>query len=220
MTYVLSDLHGEINRWHAMLELIQFSDTDTLYVLGDCIDRKPHGIEIIQEIMEQPNIHLILGNHEYMMLGSFWSPDYHDNRHLWKYNGGGCTYRTMQYKLTSQERVRILRFIKGLPDHLEVTVNGRDFYLVHGYVGETTHDRIWGRPEPPSREPPIPGKTIICGHTVTYYLNLYVEGYDETASFEIFYAPGLIGIDCGCGNSTDQRRLACLRLEDLAEFYI
>lgn len=179
-----------------------------------------HGIQIIQEIMERPNIHLILGNHEMMCLESFWSPDYRDNRYLWKYNGGGSTFRTMQYKLTSQERVRILRYIKGLPDHLEVTVNGRDFYLVHGYVSETTYDRIWGRPEPPPREPPIPGKTVIAGHTCTYYLNLYVEDYAEDGPFEIFYAPGFIGIDCGCGNTTDQRRLACLRLEDLTEFYI
>lgn len=38
--------------------------------------------------------------------------------------------------------------------------------------------------------------------------------------FEIFHAPGLIGIDCGCGNETDLRRLACLRLEDMREFYV
>ena len=36
----------------------------------------------------------------------------------------------------------------------------------------------------------------------------------------IIHAPGLIAIDCGCGNATDLRRLACLRLDDLKEFYI
>ena len=46
MTYCLSDIHGEILKWQDMLKLIQFSDEDTMYVLGDVIDRNPHGIEI------------------------------------------------------------------------------------------------------------------------------------------------------------------------------
>lgn len=219
MIYCVGDIHGEISRWNAMLELIQFSDNDTMYVLGDVIDRNPHGIEILQDIMQRPNVHMIVGNHEDMMLQSFWSANDYDARRLWKYNGGGGTYRTMVYKIPTEERLRILRFVQELPDHLEIEVNGQHFYLVHGNVGDNRHDRIWGRPEPPPTEPPIPGKTVIVGHTCTYYLNVLVEGYDEEAPFEIFYAPGLIDIDCGCGNDTDARRLACLRLDDMKEFY-
>lgn len=37
--YVMSDIHGEADRFHAMLEKIHFSDDDTLYILGDVIDR-------------------------------------------------------------------------------------------------------------------------------------------------------------------------------------
>lgn len=51
MTYVISDIHGEILRWKDMLKLISFSDQDTMYVLGDVIDRDPFGIEILQDIM-------------------------------------------------------------------------------------------------------------------------------------------------------------------------
>lgn len=220
MTYVMSDLHGELDRYNAMLELIQFSAADTLYVLGDVIDRNAHGIEILRDIMRRTNVHLILGNHEQMMLDSFWSPNEYDARRLWKQNGGGNTYRTMVYRTSTEERLRILRFIQELPDHIELEVNGRLFYLVHGNVRETRHERIWDRPEPPPTEPPLPGKTVVVGHTCTYYLNILVAGYDENGPFEIFHAPGLIAIDCGCGNSTDLRRLACLRLDDLKEFYI
>lgn len=39
MVYCLSDIHGEFERFRRMLELIQFSGDDTLYVLGD-VDRK------------------------------------------------------------------------------------------------------------------------------------------------------------------------------------
>ena len=36
----------------------------------------------------------------------------------------------------------------------------------------------------------------------------------------LYFGNGLIDIDCGCGNKTELRRLACLRLDDLKEFYI
>ena len=220
MIYCMSDLHGEMDRFLAMLELIQFSDTDTLYVLGDVIDRNKQGITLLQDIMQRPNVVFLKGNHEELMLQTFWGRNDFDARRQWKNNGGGNTYRTMVYKIPTEERLKILRFIQEAPDHLELEVNGQQFYLVHGNYGETQHDRIWGRPEPPPTEPPIPGKTIICGHTCTYWLNLYVEGYDEDAPYEIFYAPGLICIDCGCGNETELRRLACLRLDDMKEYYI
>ena len=220
MVYCMSDIHGELDRWNEMLKLIQFSDTDTLYFLGDAIDRKQHGIEILQDIMRRPNVHMILGNHEQMMLDSFWSNNTYDARRLWKNNGGGSTYKAMVYKIPTEERLRILRFIQELPDHLEIEVNGRIFYLVHGYIGENRHDRIWGRPEPPPEENPISGKTVIVGHTPTYYMNQYSDGFDESATLKIFHAPGFIDLDCGCGNNTNQRRLACLRLDDMMEFYI
>ena len=156
MIYCVSDIHGEIQRWKTMLELIQFSNEDTLYVLGDVIDRNPHGIEVLQDIMRRPNIHMIVGNHEQMMLDSFWSNNDYDARRLWKYNGGGSTYRKMVYGTTTPERLRILRFVRELPDHLEIEVNGRQFYLVHGNVGDNHYDRIWGRPEPPPTERYLP----------------------------------------------------------------
>ena len=42
--YVMSDIHGEADRFSAMLETIHFSSQDTLYILGDVIDRGPEGI--------------------------------------------------------------------------------------------------------------------------------------------------------------------------------
>ena len=36
----------------------------------------------------------------------------------------------------------------------------------------------------------------------------------------IFHHPQYIDIDCCCGYDFSVRRLACLRLEDMAEFYV
>ena len=42
MIYVMSDLHGQYNAFLKMLELINFTDEDELYILGDIIDRGPN----------------------------------------------------------------------------------------------------------------------------------------------------------------------------------
>ena len=68
MIYVMSDIHGNMCRFRSIMEQIQIQPEDTLYVLGDVIDRFPDGIEILQELMAMPNVKMLLGNHEYMML--------------------------------------------------------------------------------------------------------------------------------------------------------
>ena len=35
-TYVISDIHGEYERFMELLEEIELKDTDTLYILGGC----------------------------------------------------------------------------------------------------------------------------------------------------------------------------------------
>lgn len=47
MIYVISDIHGNINRFNSIMEQINLQDTDTLYVLGDVIDRYRYGIKKI-----------------------------------------------------------------------------------------------------------------------------------------------------------------------------
>ena len=118
MTYCLSDIHGEILKWRDMLKLIQFSDEDTMYVLGDVIDRNPHGIEILQDIMKRPNIHMIIGNHEDMMLKTLGKHNEYHARRLWQQNGGGSTYREMVYGVTPEERNQILQYVRGKQNSL------------------------------------------------------------------------------------------------------
>lgn len=40
MIYVISDIHGCYDKYIKMLEKIRFSSEDTLYVLGDVLDRE------------------------------------------------------------------------------------------------------------------------------------------------------------------------------------
>ena len=69
MIYVSSDWHGvELKKIIELLKKADFSDEDFLFVLGDIIDRGEHGVELIKKIMFEPNIKLIRGNHEQMLL--------------------------------------------------------------------------------------------------------------------------------------------------------
>lgn len=212
MIYCISDIHGDYARYKAMLEHIGFSDTDTLYVIGDVIDRHPAGVDILLDIMERPNVKMLLGNHEQMCVDDL---HWHElgTRQLWHQNGGRDTRRDLLYR-RPELRGRVLQFIRTLPSELDVEVSGRKFKLVHGFPAENKMDRLWLRPEA-GAPPPIPGVTVIVGHTPTVYLN-----GDDGEPFRIWHGDGVIDIDCGCGSTTDKRRLACLRLDDMEEFYV
>lgn len=66
MTYVLSDIHGNLQRFKSIMAQINLQADDTLYVLGDVIDRYAGGIKILRQIMRMPNAEMLIGNHEYM----------------------------------------------------------------------------------------------------------------------------------------------------------
>ena len=68
LIYVMSDIHGNERRFNSIMKQIDLRPEDTLYVLGDVVDRHPGGIRILRRIMAMPNAKMILGNHEYMML--------------------------------------------------------------------------------------------------------------------------------------------------------
>lgn len=54
MHYVLSDIHGNERRFHSILEQIDLKPGDTLFVLGDVIDRHPGGLRILRRLMAMP----------------------------------------------------------------------------------------------------------------------------------------------------------------------
>ena len=56
MTFVMSDIHGEYQKHLKMLEKINFSDNDTLYILGDMIDRGPQSAELLIDIFSRKNV--------------------------------------------------------------------------------------------------------------------------------------------------------------------
>lgn len=65
-SYAISDLHGMFDLYQKALECL--SENDTLFVIGDTIDRGHNGIQILLDITSRKNVKLILGNHECSMI--------------------------------------------------------------------------------------------------------------------------------------------------------
>lgn len=223
--YVMGDIHGEADRFHAMLKKIQFSEDDTLILLGDVIDRGPDGIALLLEIMEMPNVIMLLGNHEYMML-QYLGPDATGVEiRRWKKNGNAPTLAAY-LKQKAKVQQRILGYLRGLPTHIDLEVNGKRFYLVHGFPGESVHDEVWTRPSIESLNP-IPDCRLIIGHTKVLNLiqpeekriDYAIKLEDNGEHLKMLHTQGYINLDCACGYDIPIKSLACLRLDDLTEFY-
>ena len=135
MVYCVSDIHGELDKFERLLQLIRFSDAGQMYILEDVIDRGVMGVDILQRIMAAPNMITLLGNHEQMCLDTLGPHGERGAEDLWRQNGGSPTYRELLYHQTLRERNTILRFLAGLPDHLNVEVGVQKFHLVHGCPG-------------------------------------------------------------------------------------
>lgn len=53
-TYVISDIHGQYDMFMELVDKIKLKETDTLYILGDILDRGPHPIKTLRKLMEMP----------------------------------------------------------------------------------------------------------------------------------------------------------------------
>lgn len=64
MIYVMSDIHGMYDKYIEMLELINLREHDSLYILGDIVDRGLHPMKILQDMMKRPmySVYLVIMN--------------------------------------------------------------------------------------------------------------------------------------------------------------
>lgn len=225
MIYVMGDIHGDIEKFHQVMGQIKITPEDTLYILGDVIDRGVHGIAILREIMITPNIKMILGNHEHMMLCNI-DDDYHRKhlwvkKSLWMHNHGYFTYKAYHY-LDKNVQKEMINYLKSLPLNIDIEVNQKKYKLVHGapeiwydygedyYFTDETEYALWHRLDSKDKEREF-DYCVVFGHTTT-------TRYQDKEIPSIYKDDKFIGMDCGCGFE-GKYRLACLRLDDMKEFY-
>ena len=239
MTYVTTDLHGKYDKYIKLMELIKFSDKDTMYINGDICDRGEESAKIYLDIMSRSNnIFAIKGNHEVMaeVHLEHLLKEHHENGinilelfsesdlWLWFENGGDATVISL-FDESEENRLRILDFIKSLPYYRTVDVNGKHYVLVHGGLGDYQEgtkiedvsriDLVWSRPDFNDKYFEDDNTYLIVGHTPTFLL----REMEQQAT--IFHGEGnVIAIDCGCVYPEHHGRLGCLCLETGEEFYV
>lgn len=215
-TYVMSDIHGCYSEFIEMLDKINFSDNDELYILGDIFDRGPQPLKVLDYILESKNIIMIKGNHEKMFEEALSM----DNYILWYLNGGYVTHSQMEER-GNEEIKKVYDYVKELP--LIKVID--KFILVHAgfesyddsleldkFLTQSEDICVWSRKNI-GNEKKYRDYTVICGHTP-------VQNIEEGCN-SILKRYGTIYIDCGCcfGKSVNGQ-LACLRLDDMEEFYV
>ncbi len=230
MIYVTSDLHGyPLDKFKSLLKSADFSENDYCFILGDVIDRGPESIEILKWLLLQPNIELIIGNHEAMLLAcSFLFDEITDESldnlnedqmaafNTWIANGGRNTLKELSEN-DPETVLSIVEYIKDAPLYDTVTVGDKEFLLVHSGLGNFNHDKqlseytadefLWTRPK--LSEKYFDDVITIFGHTPTHFYNSENRG-------KILTTKSWIDIDTGaaCGGSP-----MLLRLDDMKEFY-
>lgn len=232
MIYCMSDLHGQYQQFKKLLNLIDFDENDTLYILGDIVDRGPESLKIIEDIKNNENIHPLIGNHEYnmMLCANFLLKEITEssvkeleNNQLdlivdWFSNGGKTTFlEFMQY--SKEQQKDILDYIGEFTLYEEVEVNGNNFVLTHAGISNFSIDKpledyslfdmIFTRPN--YEKVYYPNKYLVSGHTPTPLID------ENCKDGSIYFKNNHIAIDCG---SVFGGRLGVICLDTFETFYV
>jgi len=232
MTYVLSDIHGCYDKYMRMLELIDLKDEDTLYVLGDVVDRGEEGLRVLIDMSYRWNVIPLLGNHDYMahnMLRTLNTEITEENYSTqldadalvrmreWHINGGFATQKEFS-SLSIDERESVLEYFEEFSLCEDIRIGEKRFVLAHAGLynfsptrpaeSYTPDELIW-KPCDYSKKY-YDDSYLITGHTPTFTI-------DSASDGRIYKANNHLAIDCG---AVFGKKLGCIRLEDFEEYYV
>lgn len=233
MLYCISDLHGEYEKYKTILQVLDFSDDDTLYVLGDVVDRGPEPMKILFDMMARPNVIPLVGNHDAAatyVLNLFLQEitedllEKFDDDTLyliqaWLEDGGESTLKDF-LRCSADQREEILDYLKEFRLYEEVCVGGNDYVLVHGGLENFSEKKKLSDYSPDElinyrtdySKPLFSGnKFLVTGHTPSLIIP------ENPSPGYIFRKNNHIAIDCGA--VFQGGRLGAICLDTGEEFY-
>lgn len=232
MIYCISDIHGEYEKYLRMLDRLRFSDGDTLYALGDVIDRGKDGVRVLRHMLRHPNIVPLIGNHEYMALLClrFLLQEITEERVErmdadaltmlldWQRNGGQTTIDGVR-ALPQEAREELAEYLGEFILYEEVRAGGRDYVLVHAGLDNFSperpledyalHEVIFNTPD--YGRVYFPDRYLVSGHRPTRT----IPGNPHPDA--IYRANRHIAIDCGAAFGG---RLGAICLDSGEAYYI
>lgn len=177
----IGDIHGCLAALETVLQAIHPDSSDTLVILGDCVDRGPDSKGVIDRLIEcsgSCNLIAIRGNHEEMMLNVVreGQPPYR-----WLQYGGVDTLDS--YGFTGDLGVipqNHLDFFDSMidyyeaPNHLFIHAN----YDPRLPMNQQTIQMLrWIKLTESTPTPHISGKRAIVGHTHDYHGEIFDVGH-------------------------------------------
>lgn len=228
----MSDIHGEYEKYLKMINKINLTEDDTLYILGDILDRGPNPIKIILDLMKRTNVEIIAGNHEIMAIECLRflckeitkeniadiDDEIIEKLLNWQQNGSASTIDEF-HKLDKIMQHEVIEFISDFKLYEEITVGGKEYIFVHAGLGGfesdkemweyELHELVWERPDYETAY--YHDKYVVTGHTPTTKIN------NNPCPGYIYKKHNHIAIDCGASFGG---KLACLCLDTMEEFYV
>ncbi len=180
--FAISDIHGCFRPFYELVvKVIELKKDDRLILLGDYIDRGPQSKEVIDFIIDLKkngfDVTPLTGNHEQMMIESYFDPDVLP---LWFLNHGLETLDSFGVQDVREIDKEYIKFISELEFYHET---GNILFVHAGFNDEDSdpfidrHTMIW-ECRFSYQNPVLSGKTIIHGHrpkTIDYVKNLIAE---------------------------------------------
>lgn len=226
MIYIMSDLHGCFDKYQKMLDKINLMPEDTLYVLGDVVDRGPDGIKIILDMYERDNVVFLRGNHDHTaltILRCMFDPvaDFNDEElvpllKLWVSDGGNTTLKQFM-SLSSDNKKKVLTYLSSSKTFVEIEVNGIKYLMAHTVPEReimleknklSLDDYIMGEPDYELKY--YDDMILVTGHTPTGVIEKSYAG-------RIYIKNNHIAVDCGA--VFEGGRLGCICLDTMEEYY-
>jgi serine/threonine protein phosphatase 1 len=168
----IGDIHGCLRTLSAQLERFAPGTGDTVFLLGDYIDRGPSSkgvLDLLLALMRDgSDLRPLRGNHEQLLLDAVGDAE---ALAVWKDNGGSGTLREFGVSHPGQIPSRYLDFLASLPlsfllDDYVLVHAGLDFDCDDPVRGSRAHDLLWTRHQQVDAAK-LGGRTLVTGHTVT-----------------------------------------------------
>lgn len=195
-TYAFSDVHGHKAPLDRLLERVSPSDSDSIFMLGDMIDRGPDPVGVMQLCRDLPGATVLMGNHEDLMLDFFRDPRDDMASYNWEINGSQTTVRGLS-ELGDAGMTDLVEWVAQLPVCAHARVGERAYVFAHAGIrsssvkprdswddesieqmlgSQLVDDLIWIREEFWGRSTGLvdkdgKGPIVVAGHTPTAYLD-------------------------------------------------
>ena len=217
MTYVISDICGNYQKFKELMDNVFINDSDTLYILGNTVDFGDEPMELLEDISMRSNVYAVAGERDYLaarmlygfdkMLKGGTTPDadYIAQMTAWVADGGQTTLDGFR-ALDADAREGVLDYLAEMTLYEEATVGGKTYILLSRGIANYDADTDLEDYEPEdffaedAKAPEIEDAIVVVGG-------------EPTASGKIEREGNVIRINCG-------EKLACLCLENGKEFYV